>query len=159
MKKNKTLVKTQRKSLDEKLRGISPMRTLLLPRAGWVKAIREALGMTSQQLAERMGIQQSGVILLEQREVDKKITLETLERAAQALNCKLVYALIPQGESLEQVLDQQSLRAAHAILQKTQHTMELEMQTVGVAEADMHEKELAAELKRKLDSRIWRKNP
>lgn len=157
MKKSKALIRTQRKSIDEKLTQFLPLRTVLAPRSGWIKAIRESFGMTSQQLAERMGIQQSGVILLEQREVDKKVSLETMERAAQALGCKLIYALVPQSESLDAILDEQCRRAAREILQKTLHTMELEQQDVAPAEAKLHEEELASELKRKLDSRIWRK--
>lgn len=158
MKKNKSLVKTQRKSIDEKLKLLHPLRTVFPPRSGWIKAIRESLGMTSQQLAERMLIQQSGVILLEQREVEKRVSLEILERAAQAMGCKLVYALVPEGDSLESILEKQCRAAAREILKKTLHTMELEKQEVGPAEAALHEDELAQELKRKLDSRIWRKN-
>lgn len=157
MKKNKTLVKTQRKSIDEKMKIFLPLKAALLPRSGWIKAVRESLGMTSKQLAERMGIQQSGVILLEKRELDKKVSLETMEKAAQAMGCKFVYALVPQEESLNAILEKQCQRAAREILKRTLHTMELEDQAVGPAEAQLHEDELARELKRKLDSRIWKR--
>lgn len=156
MRTNKILAKTQRRSLDEKLKAFRQTRTVINPKAGWIKAIREALGMTSQQLADRMGIQQSGVILLEQREVEKKVTLETLQRAAQAMGCELVYALVPH-ESLEKIVDEQAKLTAQRLLQSTLHTMELEEQTVGKGEADLHLQELAADLKNKLDSRLWRK--
>lgn len=155
MKQKKYLVKTQRRSLDEKLKVFSQAKIISIPKSGWVKAVRESLGMTSQQLAERMGIQQSGVILLEQREVDKKITLETLQRAAQAMGCELVYAVVPK-ESLEKIVDDQSKVIAKKILQGTLHTMELEQQGAGKAETDLHFEELASELKNKLDSRLWR---
>lgn len=155
MKKSKALIKTQRKSLDEKLKAFRFARTVVRPKSGWIKAIRESLGMTSQQLAERMGIQQSGVILLEQREVDKKVTLETLERAAQALGCDLVYALVPK-DSLEKSIDDQAQRVAKELFSKTLHTMDLEKQQVGKSETNLHLQELAAELKNKLDSRLWR---
>lgn len=154
MKKNKTLIKTQRKSLDEKLRIFAKAQAQLRPKSGWVKAIREAIGMTTAQLAERMGIQQSGVTLLEQREVDKKVTLETLERAARAMNCQLIYALVPR-ETLEKVVEEQALQAARHILKRTVHTMRLEVQEAGVAETSLHEQELAAEIKNKLDRRLW----
>lgn len=154
MKLSKALIKTQRKSLDEKLRPFLHLRSTLNPKSGWVKAIREAIGMTTQQLARRMGIQQSGVTLLEQREVDKKITLESLERAAHALNCELVYALIPK-KSLQKIVDDQATLAAKAILARTTHTMQLEMQEAGTEETKLHESELAQEIKNKLDSRLW----
>lgn len=90
MKKNKAIIKTQRKILDEKLVAFNLAKKIIPPKSGWVQAIREAIGMTTIQLAERMGIKQSGVTILEQREVSKKITLETLQRAANAMNCELV---------------------------------------------------------------------
>lgn len=154
MKTNKRLIKTQRRSLDEKLNKFQVVKNLSLPKSGWIKAIRESLGVTSRQLAERMGIQQSGVILLEQREVRKTVSLELLEKAAQALNCKLVYALVPE-ESLEKTLETQSLKVARQILQKTLHTMDLEKQSVEAAERELHLQEVATELKNKLDSRLW----
>lgn len=154
MKTNKALMKTQRKSLDEKLRAYSPAKHFMNPKSGWVKAIREALGMTTAQLAERMGIQQSGITLLEQREVNKKVSLEILQRAAQAMNCELVYALVPK-ESLEKIVDEQAARSAREILKRTVHTMNLELQGAGAAETDLHQNELAAELKNKLDRRLW----
>lgn len=155
MKQNKALAKTQRRSLDEKVKAFSQAKYIPKPKSGWVKAIRESLGMTSQQLAERMGIQQSGVILLEQREADKKITLETLQRAAQALGCELVYAIVPK-ESLEKIVDDQSKLVAKRIIESTLHTMELEQQGAGKAETELHFEDLALELKNKLDSRLWR---
>lgn len=154
MKMSKALIKTQRKSLDEKLRPFIYLRNVINPKLGWVKAIREAIGMTTQQLAFRMGIQQSGVTLLEQREANKKITLETLERAAHALNCDLVYALVPK-KSLQKIVDDQAVAAAKTILARTTHTMRLEMQDAGAEETKLHERELIDEIKNKLDSRLW----
>ena len=154
MKKNKALIKTQRKSLDEKIRLFATAKSAINPKAGWIRAIREAIGMTTVQLAERMGIQQSGVTLLEQREVAKKVSLETLQRAAQAMNCELVYAFVPK-ESLEQIVDEQATKSAREILKRTVHTMNLELQGAGQAETTLHHEELTAELKAKLDSRLW----
>lgn len=154
MKKSKALIKTQRKSLDEKLRPWVLSQGSLNPKAGWIRAVREAIGMTTAQLAERMGIQQSGVTLLEQREVAQKVSLETLQRAARAMNCELMYALVPK-ESLEKIVDDQAARAAGAILNRTLQTMGLERQEAGQAETNLHRDELAAELKSKLDRRLW----
>ncbi|KHD87662.1 MAG: hypothetical protein OM95_12995 [Bdellovibrio sp. ArHS] len=154
MKTSKALIKTQRKSLDEKAKAFAKARTVIIPKAGWVRAIREALGMTTSQLAERMQIQQSGVTMLEQREVAKTVTLETLQRAARAMNCELVYALVPK-ESLEKTVDDQAQKAAQQLLRRTTHTMDLEMQSVGASETQLHEKELAMDIKSKMDRRLW----
>lgn len=151
---NKSLIKTQRKSLDEKLRAWLPLKKTPHPKAGWVRAIRESLGMTTAQLAERMGIQQSGVTLLEQREASLKVSLEVLQRAAQAMNCELIYAIVPKS-SLESIVTEQAHQSAQQILKKTLHTMELEQQKSGPAETQLHQEELALEIKNKLDRRLW----
>lgn len=154
MKKNKSLIKTQRKSLDLKLRAFSKALSMTPPKSGWIRAVRESIGMTTVQLAKRMGIQQSGATLLENRELTKKVSLDILQRAAHAMNCELVYAIVPK-ESLEQVVDLQAQKAAKKILQRTTHTMELEQQGAGVAETNLHLEELVMELKNNLDRRLW----
>ncbi|MBK8840867.1 MAG: helix-turn-helix domain-containing protein [Hyphomonadaceae bacterium] len=70
------------------------------PARGWIKAIREALGMTTAQLAARMGVAQPRITELEKREAGRVVTLQSLERAAEALDCRLVYILVP-NDSLE----------------------------------------------------------
>lgn len=154
MKMNKSLIKTQRKSLDEKLRPWLPLRKIPHPKAGWVRAIRESLGMTTAQLADRMGIQQSGVTLLEQREASLKVSLAVLQRAALAMNCELIYAIVPKS-SLESIVTEQAHQSAQQILKKTLHTMELEQQKSGQAETQLHQEELALDIKNKLDRRLW----
>ncbi len=155
MKKSKSLSKTLRRSLDQKLKPYLQARKNPRPLSGWIQTVRDALGMTTAQLAERMGIQQSGVMALQKRELAKTITLESLEKAAKALNCTLVYALVP-NESLDKTLEDQCRLYAKSVLGKTQHSMSLEDQSVLKPESDLHLEELAQEFKRKLDSKIWK---
>lgn len=154
MKISRKLSKTQRKSLDEKLKAFALGRNIIRPKSGWIKAIRESIGMTTAQLAKRMGIQQSGVTLLEQREVLKTVSLDTLERAAESMNCRLIYAIVPD-DSLEKIVDNQAHLAAQEILKNTLNTMELESQIVGQNETSLHLEELSLEIKNKLDRRLW----
>ncbi len=74
------------------------------PSRGWLKAIREALGMTTAQLGQRLGVVQSRVVAIEQAEAKGTVTLNSLEKAAQALDCRLVYALVPR-QSLEDAVE------------------------------------------------------
>ena len=76
------------------------------PVRGWIKAIREALGMTTAQLAKRLGVRQPSVVALEQSEARGTIELATLRRVAEALDCTLVYALIP-NKPLEATIREQ----------------------------------------------------
>src|ERR671914_403124 len=92
------------------------------PVRGWIKAIREALGMTTAQLARRMGIRQPSVVALEQSEVKGTIELATLRRAAEALDCTLVYALIP-NKPLEATVRERARAFARRRLRPVEHSM------------------------------------
>ncbi len=82
--------------LDAQLAALPPPAGLAPPIRGWIKAIREALGMTSAQFAARLGVKQPSVVAIEQSEARGTIQLDTLRRAATALDCTLVYALVPR---------------------------------------------------------------
>lgn len=99
------------------------------PYGGWVRAIREALGMTAEELAERMGVSQPSVTRLEKSERDSVARLDTLIRAADALECDFVYALVPR-RPLEEVVTDQARRRARARVEQVAHTMALEDQAV-----------------------------
>lgn len=83
-----------RKNLDKKL-GALRDADFSRPRGGWVRAIRDALGISSRQLASRMDVAQSRIVALEKAESTGSTTLKSLREAAEALDCKLVYALVP----------------------------------------------------------------
>ena len=143
-----------RKHLDKKL---SPMREsggLALPPRGWVKAIREALGMTAPQLAKRIGVTKPRIYEIERAEVSGSLTLESLERAAHALDCRLVYALVPQ-EPLEDAVTKQAKRTAKKRIESASHTMVLEDQAVDDETVREQIDTLAAELLKGRASQIW----
>ena len=102
---------TARRSLDRKLDSLRNSDALQRPARGWIRAIREALGMTAAQLGKRMEVNQSTVAGFEYGEVSKAITLDSLERAANALDCRLVYAVVPRSSFEDQVLEQARRRA------------------------------------------------
>lgn len=128
-----------RKNLDRRL---SSLRTepLIAPPSGWIKAIREALGMTSEQLARRMGVVQSRVSALEKAERTGTPSLKTLREAAEAMNCTLVYAIVPTT-TLDAILRDQVAKKADVELARHNHTMRLENQA-------MDKLDLAAERER-----------
>jgi predicted DNA-binding mobile mystery protein A len=105
------------------------------PAAGWIRAIRKSLGMTVAQLAVRLGVRRETARDIETSEVRGSITLDTLRRAAQALDCALVYALVPR-ESLEQMVMSRAREVAAKDMAALDHTMALEKQSVEPAERD-----------------------
>ena len=97
------------------------------PSSGWIKAIREGLGMAAAHLAARLGVTTSTVIRLENSEADDTISLATLRRAAEALGCELQYALVPK-QSLAETLESRAMALARQQMVAIGHTMALEAQ-------------------------------
>ncbi len=118
-----------RRELDRKFAGANVEALRARPRAGWIRAIRGALGMSQRALAERLGIAPSSAAGLERSELDGGITVGKLTEVARALDCTLVYALVP-NTSLEETVQTQALRVAAEALRYVGTTMELEDQGV-----------------------------
>jgi predicted DNA-binding mobile mystery protein A len=97
------------------------------PLNGWIQAIRTALGMTTRQLAERMQISQSTLVALEKSEANDKITLQSLRRAANALDCDVQYTFIPRTPLLKKVEDRAQVLARKHV-ERGWHSMRLEDQ-------------------------------
>lgn len=142
-----------RGALDRRMAELPPVETFARPRRGWVRAIRDAIGMTSGQLAQRLGVTQSTVIRLEQSEVADTISLVTLRRAAAAVNCTLVYAFVPNS-TLAATVAKQARAVAADRLAEVEHTMLLEAQDLDPADRAERLDRLAATL---IDDRaLWR---
>jgi predicted DNA-binding mobile mystery protein A len=129
------------------------MEALIRPEQGWIKAVREALGMTTGQFANRLGVSQPRVAALERAEAHDAVTLKSLRQAAEALNCTLVYALVP-NTTLDQIAEDRARFVAERQLARTNQTMRLENQAVSKARMERARDELAAELLRS-DRRLW----
>ena len=117
-----------RKNLDSKLSGLRDQR-LARPRGGWIRAIRDALGMTTRQLAARMGVAQSRIVALEKAEANGATTLKSLRDAAEALNCTLVYALVPKAP-LDEIMRARARDKASGQFGQVSHGMLLENQAL-----------------------------
>ncbi len=152
MRQNTSLV---RRHLDAKLARLRPTVRLAKPPAGWIRAIRQSLGMSSAQLGARMGISQPRVTMLEHGEAAGAITLKTLQRAAEAMNCTLVYALVP-NTPLEQMVRERARQVAAEHQAIAEHTMALEDQPVAGTARKEQLAEAAAALVSKGSSALWR---
>ena len=145
---------TARRQLDKRLELYNNVDVFARPPRGWIKAIREALGMTTAQLGRRLGVTQSRVVAIEQAEIRSSITLNTLEKAAHALDCRLVYALVPR-RSLENTVEDRASGLAKKRLKSTSHSMSLEMQDVDAADESEQLKKLTRRLIEKAGSKLW----
>jgi predicted DNA-binding mobile mystery protein A len=143
-----------RRQLDKRLQTLQNSAHFARPPRGWVKAIREALGMTTMQLGWRIGVGQSRAVEIEKAEVSGSLTLDSLERAAHALDCELVYVLVPRIP-LQAMVEKRAAKLARSRVAAVQHTMDLEDQ--GVREPDKREQVvvLARELAEQSGSLLW----
>ncbi|GHU06747.1 transcriptional regulator [Betaproteobacteria bacterium] len=124
------------------------------PATGWVRAIRDALGMNSAALAGRLGITDSAVRKLENAESSDAITLGTLRRIAAGLDCELQYALVPK-QTLDAMRTQQALRVAREQVQAVSRTMALEDQALDAGSTQAQVDEVVQNLLSKPGKSLW----
>ena len=122
-----------RKNLERRL---APLRQVNFarPPKGWIRALRDALGMSSRQLAKRLGVVQSRIVALERAEKAGGTTLKSLREVADAMNCTLVYALVP-NEPLDKIVERRAREKAASQAMTVSHAMLLENQSLTVEQA------------------------
>ena len=132
---NKDQTTLARKQLEKRL---APLRgaQFAVPPRGWMKAIREALGMTTRQLAARMGVSPSRIPVIEKAEITGATTIKTLREAAAAMNCTFVYAFMPI-KPLDDILHDRAVQKTRQNITRLDHTMRLENQ--GLVKSDLED--------------------
>jgi predicted DNA-binding mobile mystery protein A len=143
-----------RKQLERRLAPLRKAPDFARPARGWVKAIREALGMTATQLGARIGVSQSRIARIERDEAEDAVTLATLRRVAEGLDCTLVYALVP-NQPLDEMLKARARAAADVQLKRTHHSMRLENQALDKGDLEQERERLAAEIMAGDPRRLW----
>ena len=142
------------RQLDEALAPFQDLRNRPVPRGGWLRTIRQALGMTARQLAARSGKAQTTVLSTERNEASGTVQLDTLQNLADALDCDLVYALVPRT-SLRERLERQACAIASQTVARVSVSMELEAQGVPEEERARQIDELAEEILRARKRDFW----
>jgi len=147
----KTLARNQ---LDKRFQELAVLKTIQRPVRGWVRAIRDALGMSGAQLGRRLGMTQQGVAELEKSEVSGAVSIKTMQKAAEALDCMFVYALVPR-ESLEATVTEQARKLAQREQAYASHSMALEDQLPPADEQRAALDAAVAELVRDMPKSLW----
>ena len=151
MKKYKKLIRQQ---LEITLQKFSPLLDISMPPKGWIRAVRDALGMNGRQLADRLNVTRQRVALIEKDELGSSATLKTMRRVAESLDCVFVYALVPRT-SLEQTLHEQAKRIAKKRLARVSHTMMLENQELSEIDQEQALNDMVKELIETQPSTFW----
>lgn len=153
MANNKTSLK--RLQVADQLRPLGALRTAATPSGGWLRTVREALGMTQAQLARRLNISRQSVQDFESAEAERRITLESLDRVARAMGCRLVYAVTPEEGSLDEMRTRRAEVVADRLLKPTGHSMKLEAQGVPDRESKRQRKLLVESLLQDSPRKLW----
>lgn len=154
----KRLSVIQLRQLDERLEKVRDLSSLEAPPDGWIRTLRQAFGMTTEQLASRMKVTRQAVLQLEAAERNKTATWTSLKKAADAMDCEVVFAVIPRG-SLGQVLLRQGRKQAERHLRRISHSMKLDAHAVGPAEQERQVEELASHLASERSRALWAQEP
>ena len=121
--------------LEDSLRPFHEAARYSRPPGGWIRALREALGMTNRQLAKRVQRRPQTALDLQNREAAQTIRLNSLRALAEAMDCEVIYTIVPK-KPLDQVLRDRAELIARRTLRRTVHSMDLERQGLGVREQE-----------------------
>ena len=151
MKPNNKLVRTQ---LEAALKRFRPLRNAATPSKGWIRAIRNALGMSGRQLADRVGVTKQQIAMVEKQELAGTPSLKTMRRIAERLDCVFVYGFVPRT-SLEDTVGRQAKRLAAKRLDRAAQTMSLENQSLKARDNETILAEMTQELRDKPPANLW----
>ena len=128
--------------LDRSLEPYQTARKTPRPSKGWIHSVRQALGVSSGEIARRLGTSRQLPLQLEKGEAEDRITLKSLRAVANALDCDLVYALVPRAGSMQELIENRARAEAKKQVLGVEHSMALENQAVGrideAVEAETH---------------------
>jgi Fic-DOC domain mobile mystery protein B/predicted DNA-binding mobile mystery protein A len=142
------------KQLRDTLDWAAQIKDLRVPSAGWIKAIRTALGMPQSFLARRLKVSAAAVAQYETAEREGTITISTLRKVADGLDCEFVYAIIPRT-SLDAIREQRARDVAWKTVRSVSQTMALEEQSLTKDEEYERARELARQILQEHSRKMW----
>jgi predicted DNA-binding mobile mystery protein A len=145
----------QLQQLNNKMSGFATLKQAAIPPTGWIKAIRTAIGMSMQQLGNKLNVSKQGVMDMEKREKDGSITIKALREIARALDMQLVYGFVPNDGSLDALIEKRATELATHIVMRTANTMELEDQGNSKKRIEAAIKERAVVIQNEMPKILW----
>ena len=145
----------QLQQLNDKMLGFAKLNKISIPPTGWIKAIRTAIGMSMQQLGNKLSISKQGILDIEKREKDGSITIKSLREIARALDMQLVYGFVPNDGSLDALIKKRANELATNIVLRTSTTMKLEDQGNTNKRIEKAIRERAEEIKNEMPKVLW----
>ena len=147
--------KLQLQQLNEKLAQLTDLQHVIVPPIGWIKAIRNGIGMSMEQLGKKLSITKQGVMDIEKREKEGAITIKSMQEIAKAMDMKFVYGFVPNEGDLEQMIETRAIEMAKKIVERTSNTMKLEDQANSKERIEKAIKERASEIINNTPKILW----
>ena len=145
----------QLQQLNSKMLGFASLKQVAMPPTGWIKAIRTAIGMSMQQLGNKLNVSKQGVMDIEKREKDGSITIKSLREIARAMDMQLVYGFVPNDGSLDALIEKRATELATHIVMRPAHTMKLEDQANSKKRIETAIRERATAIKNEMPKILW----
>ena len=149
---NKSL---QLQQLNSKMLGFASLKQVAMPPTGWIKAIRTAIGMSMQQLGNKLNVSKQGIMDIEKREQDGSVTIKSLREIARAMDMQLVYGFVPNDGSLDALIEKRATELATQIVMRTANTMKLEDQANSKKRIETAIRERAVAIKNEMPKILW----
>lgn len=143
-----------REQLDKKLRRFQWLRELEIPPRGWIKALRFALGMNGNHLADRLGVSKQNISQIENGELEGSVSLKMMRRIGEALDCRFVYGFIPNS-TLEDTVRDRAERVAWSNIERVNQSMRLEGQDISNKDVQRIRKIAVEKLMQEMPSNLW----
>jgi len=148
----KKIVTAQYQSLVD--RAAVSARELSVPKEGWIRTVRKALGMSGAQLARRLGVTRALVSNTERAELSGGVTIKAMQQMARAMDCQFVYAIVPDGV-IQDMISRRAREKALAIVDRTNKHMALEAQTLSKEQIEFEIGRLQQQLVNAMPSDLW----
>lgn len=145
----------QIQQLNSKMVVVAAIKQIIPPPTGWIKAVRTALGISLQQLGNKISITKQSLQDIERREREGSVTLKTLRDVANALDMELVYGFVPRDGSLDALIDRKAKELATQIVLRTSNTMKLEEQQNSPQRIQKAIEERASAIKHEMPKMLW----
>ena len=145
----------QLQQLNSKMLSFTSLNQIAVPPTGWIKAIRTSLGMSMQQLGNKLSISKQGILDIEKREKEGSITIKALREIGQALDMQLVYGFVPNDGSLDALIEKRATELATKIVFRTSASMKLEDQANTDTRIKKAIEERAEEIKKEMPKILW----
>jgi len=147
----KTIVRQQYQRIVDNAASHAGLQT---PLEGWLRTVRNALGMSGAQLARKMGVTRARVAQAERAERSGGITLKSMQATAEAMGCRFVYAIVPP-ERIEDIIMAQARKKAMAVVGTASKHMALENQTLPNDKIAQEVERLTQEIAREMPPDLW----